>query len=157
MTKLGNGLFVLKNRENKVISLSDRQFASMIDYIKARGDILALYIYGSYATKYQTPLSDLDLAILPMPKVKLDLDTELDIEVKLVEICKTDHVNMINLSNAPLPFQMKVLEQGRLLYCADHILLADFIEMVIKRFCDFAPDLEAIYKDYDVGLKEVYL
>jgi len=157
VTKSGNGLFVLKNRENKMISLSDQQFASMIDYIKARGDILAIYIYGSYATKYQTPLSDLDLAILPMPEVNLDLNTELGIEVKLVEICKTDHVNVINLSNAALPFQMKVLEQGRLLYCADQNLLADFIEMVIKRFCDFAPDLEAVYKDYDAGLKEAYL
>ena len=91
-----------------------------------------------------------------MPEVNLDLDTELDIEAKLVEICKTDHVNMINLSNALLPFQMKVLVQGHLLSCADHILLADFIAVVIKRFCDFAPDLEAIYKDYDVGLKVIF-
>jgi len=147
----------MKNSENKMISLSDQQFASMIDYIKARYDILAFYIYGSYGKKYQTPLSDLDLAILPMPEANLDLDTELGIEVRLSEICKSDHVNMINLANASLPFQMKVLEQGRLLYCADQNLLADFIEMVIKRFCDFAPDLEAIYKDYDAGLKEVYL
>ncbi len=147
----------MKNRENKMISLSDQQFAFMIDYLKDRNDILAFYIYGSYGTKYQTPLSDLDLAILPMPEEKLDLEMELDIGVKLAEICKSDHINMINLSNASLPFQMKVLEQGRLLYCADQNLLADFIEMVIKRFCDFAPDLEAIYKDYDTGLKEVYL
>ena len=150
-------MLVLKNRENKMISLSDQQFASIIDYIKARNDILAFYSYGSYGTKYQTPLSDLDLAILPMPEANLDLAAELGIEVKLVEICKSNYVNMINLSNASLPFQMKVLEEGSLLYCADQNLLADFIEMVIRRFCDFAPDLEAIYKDYDAGLKEAYL
>ena len=157
MTYSGKGLSALKNRENKMISLSDQQLASMIDYIRDSKDILAFYIYGSYGTKYQTPLSDLDLAILPMPEAKLDLERELSIEVKLTEIGNSDHVNMINLANVPLTLQMKVLEQGCLLYCADEILLADFTEKVIKLFCDFAPDLEAIYKDYDAGLREVYL
>jgi len=157
MTISGKGLSVLRSGAPKMINLSSEQFVAMSEYGQGRGDILALFIYGSYGTKYQTPMSDLDLAVLPLPDVKLDLAEELDITVRLMEICKTDHVNMINLYKVPVTLQMKVLEHGRLLYCADELQLADFVELVIKRYCDFAPDLKAIYEDYDSGLKEVFL
>ncbi len=36
-------------------------------------------------------------------------------------------------------------------------MLADFIETVIRRYCDFRPDLESIYRDFDTGLREEFL
>lgn len=51
MINLGKGLFNLKSREKKMISLSDQLFRSMVDYLKALNDILAFYIYSSYGTK----------------------------------------------------------------------------------------------------------
>jgi hypothetical protein len=52
---------------------------------------------------------------------------------------------------------MRVLDEGRLLFCRNDIHLTDFIEYVIQRYCDFLPHLEEFYRDYDAGLKEEFL
>ena len=143
--------------ELKVITINKDQLNAMVDYIKNRGDILAFFIYGSYGTKYQTIFSDVDLAVLPRPGATFDFRSELSAAAELSLIGKSDDINLINLNKVPVTLQMEVLETGKLLYCADKLLLSDFIESVMLRYCDFEPDLRSFYQDYDYGLKRDYL
>ncbi len=143
--------------ELKVITINNDQLNAMVDYIKNRGDILAFFIYGSYGTKYQTIFSDVDLAVLPKPGVTFDFRNELSAVAELSLIGKTDDINLINLNKVPVTLQMEVLETAKLLYCADNLMLSDFIESVMLRYCDFEPDLRSFYQDYDYGLKRDYL
>lgn len=144
-------------RKTVKLKLTRAQVAAMRAYCKGREDVLAFYLYGSYGTPYHTALSDIDLAFLPMPGTKLDLDDELEVETALGRIAGSDDVNFINLRRVPVHLQFRVLEEGRLLYCRDEILLADFVAQVICRHADFAPDLAAIYRDYDFSLREEFL
>ncbi|OIQ11871.1 hypothetical protein MOOTH_12640 [Moorella thermoacetica] len=41
---------------------------SMADFAGGQEDVLALFLFGSYGMKWQTVLSDVDLAVLPMPE-----------------------------------------------------------------------------------------
>ena len=143
--------------EPKMITISGEQLNSMVVYIKNRGDILAFYIYGSHGTKYQNIFSDVDFALLPKPGVIFDFKNELSAVAELSLIGKSDDINLINLNKVPVTLQMEVLETGNLLYCADKILLSDFIESVMSKYCDFEPDLRNFYQDYDYGLKKDYL
>lgn len=143
--------------EPKMITIDEEQINAMVDYIKNRGDILALYVYGSHGTEYQTIFSDIDLAVLPKPGVIFDLKNELSAAAELSSIGKSDDLNLINLNTVPVTLQMEVLETGKLLYCADKLLLSDFIESVMLQYCDFEPDLRTFYQDYDYGLKKDYL
>jgi len=140
----------------KMIRIDQDQLNAMVDYLKNRGDILAFYIYGSYGSKYQTIFSDVDLAVLPTPGVTFNFKSELSAAAELSLIGKTDDINLINLNKVPVTLQMEVLETGKLLYCADELLLSDFIESVMLRYCDFEPDLRSFYQDYDYGLKRDY-
>ncbi len=42
----------------------DNKLPDLVSFFKARDDIVAVWIVGSYGTKYQTENSDIDLAIL---------------------------------------------------------------------------------------------
>lgn len=139
------------------LRISPEQLSSLIDFIRSQEDVLALYIYGSYGTEYQTDLSDIDLAVLPLPETKWDYRREAWLQTEISDIGRSDDINLVNLLRVPVTLQMRVLETGRLLYVRDQVMLADFIESVIRRYCDFRPDLESIYRDFDAGLREEFL
>lgn len=139
-----------------MITLSETQWREMVNYCAGQGDILALYLYGSYGTPYQTPLSDVDLAVLPMPGVKWDIRRELEIHSDLAGIGRNDDINLINLHHVPSTLQFRVLGTGRLLHCRNEILLADFVERVILRHADFSLDLASFYRSYDAALREEF-
>ncbi len=128
----------------------------MVEYVQGQDDVLALFLYGSYGTGYQTPLSDVDLALLPLPGHRWTSGRLLELMSGLAEIGKNDDINTINLLEVPVILQMRVLDTGQLLYCRDECLLADFTESVIRRHCDFAPDLRNIFRDFDAGLREEF-
>lgn len=139
------------------IKLLEEQFRKMVEFVKQQDYILAFYLYGSYGTKMQTPLSDVDLAILPMPEIRLDLQKELELSCQFEEIGDNEDINLINLARVPVTLQMNVVEGGKLLYCRDRILLTNFLEQVIRRYCDFETDLKSLYRDFDIGLREEFL
>lgn len=145
------------SREIKKIRLSRNQIEAMRSYISKQEDVLAFYIFGSHGTREQTDLSDVDLAVLPYFNKNLTVNREAEILSELQRIGQSDDINMLNLLKVPVTVQMQVLETGRLLFCADEVFLADFTEHVIRRYCDFEPDLRTFNLDYDTGLKEEFL
>ncbi|MGB9663283.1 MAG: type VII toxin-antitoxin system MntA family adenylyltransferase antitoxin [Moorellaceae bacterium] len=146
----------LSRKLTKII-LSPQQLQNLRDFIRRQEDILAFYLYGSYGTKFQTALSDIDFAVLPMPPNPWDYRRELELQVGLSGIVQSEDINLINLQQVPVTLQMRVIEVGRLLYVRDQILLANFKESVILRYCDFEPDLKSLYCDFDAGLREEFL
>ena len=138
-----------------IIQLTTNQIDNIINEVKEYQDIIALYLYGSYGTELQSPLSDVDLAILPASEIKFS--DELALTAKIQEIGKSDDINTVNLLKVPITLQMEVISTGELLYCRDQIKLADFKEYVIRRYCDFEPDLKQFNIDYDIGLRKEYL
>ncbi len=118
--------------------------------------LVAVYLYGSYGTAAQTPLSDVDLALLfgdvhvPTPEEHVAL-------IGLVtETLREDDVSVTVLNRAPLAFQHRILEQGRLLVLTDEIAHADFVERTITRYSDFAIDEARFFEEYDRALVEEY-
>jgi len=144
----------LDKRPTKLL-LAPHQFQQMIDFVQSQEDIIALILYGSYGTKYQTTLSDIDLAILPCSH-SWSLERLLDVMATLAAICKTDDVNLIDLREVPITLQMRVLDTGEKLFVRDPISLADFTEQVIRGHCDFEPFLKSFYRDYDTGLRREF-
>lgn len=118
--------------------------------------LVALYLYGSYDTPHQTPLSDVDLAVLFAEDALPGPDERLRITGVAIEALREDDVSLVFLNRAPLPFQHEVLRTGRPLLVRDEVALADFRERVVDRYCDFVIDYEAMRADYDEGLRRGY-
>ena len=97
-------------------------------------DVQAVYLFGSLGTEYEREDSDADIAVLLPPATakaegslvmagcRFDLERELGRTVDLV-----------NLRLANTVFQMRVVEEGRLLFVADPFAAATF-EMLTLSF-----------------------
>ncbi|HHY15954.1 MAG TPA: hypothetical protein GX521_07755 [Firmicutes bacterium] len=81
-------------------------------------------------------LSDLDFALLTTEV--LSVSEQLGFSAAFSDILKDDSVDLVFLNSSSLPLQYKTLEDGQLLYSRDDVFLADFVEIVIKRYCDFS-------------------
>ena len=125
-------------------------------YLLDREDVAAALLFGSYGTQFQTPLSDVDLAVLFKAGQKITLERELSILADLSDITGEEDINLLVLNKAPLTLQFEVLLTGRVLIKKD-FFLEDFHEYVCKRYIDYKIDLDQFNKDYDAALREVYL
>lgn len=123
-------------------------------FIRQKENIIALYIFGSYGTKYQHLSSDMDFAVLF--KDRLSLYEELELESDISQIFKRDDIDIVNLNKAPIDISHQVLYTGDLLFCKDEILLADFKERVFNIYGDYGIVLKKFYDDYQEGLREEY-
>lgn len=125
-------------------------------YLENQDGVVAAWIFGSYGTPYQTPLSDLDLALLYRRDKLPDLDELGRLYLEIPEILHEEDVSITILNRAPIRFQFRVIETGRRLVCRDQVALADFVELVVSRHADFIVDYEQFAKDYDQALVERY-
>jgi len=141
------------SRDRSMLRVSEDQFARVAWYCQSQADILALYLYGSYGTPEQTPLSDLDLAVLP--ELARDRRRLLEVHADLAGILGDD-VNLVDLGTVPVNLQFRIVATGRPLYVRDPGRVADFVAGVILRHADFAPDLASIYRDWDEAVREEY-
>jgi len=119
--------------------------------------LLAFYLFGSYLTPFFTSLSDLDFALLPLPGVVLSRGKETEILLECSRIVGSEDVELVNLRTAPLVLTIKVLQEGKLLFCRNGELLADFVERAIKLYGDWAVDEVSLHQDFDYGLWEEFV
>lgn len=118
--------------------------------------LAAAYLYGSYGTPYQTPLSDVDIGLVfsdgdePSPEQRLRLIG------RITEVLHEDDVSVTVVNVAPLAFQYRVLAEGRPLLILDEIAHADFLERTINLYGDFAVDQAVFFREYDAALIEEY-
>ncbi|MCM8804541.1 MAG: nucleotidyltransferase domain-containing protein [Candidatus Omnitrophica bacterium] len=103
---------VLKSREGRKIDFE--KIEKKIEKICKKYKILLFYIYGSYAKRNPTKLSDIDLAYLP----QFDLSYEKEIELKdeLEDIFEDEAIDIVNLKKIPLTLIHRILKEGRCLY-----------------------------------------
>lgn len=149
-------MLVRFSREKEVIDVP-RVTVALRGYFQAHGKVVAAYIHGSYATGHQTPLSDLDLAVLFPPGHHLEFRQELELLSELCEVAGEEDLNVILLRRVPPVLQYKVLSTGRLIYEGDPEAHSDFIELVIKRYGDFIIDFREFSRQYDGSLRRDYI
>lgn len=113
--------------------------------------VAAVYLFGSYGTDRQTPLSDIDLAVLIRREDHpLGLQERLVLSDQISRILRVDDVDVVILNRMPATFRFKVLKHGRILYQdRESTELEDFIEETLQLYHDFIVDYEAFTREYD--------
>ncbi|NPV27704.1 MAG: nucleotidyltransferase domain-containing protein [Firmicutes bacterium] len=135
----------------------DEHIPSLINYCQNNQHIIAMYLYGFYGTKYQTPLSDVDLAVILDLKKDFNLADQLELHAEICEVLREDDVNLTVLNRAPLTMMFKVISTGCLIYERDPQAVNNFHERVFKEYRDFSLDLSRFQREFDVSLREAYL
>ena len=144
----------LQNSE-ELITIESRMGA-LRECLQETNGLVAGYLFGSYGTPKQTPLSDVDLAFVFRPGSVPSRSKEAELRSRVLRAVEQDDVSITILNRAPSPFQFRVLTTGRLIYQDDPVALADFVESVLNRHCDFTVDYQAFLREYDTALAEQY-
>ena len=112
----------------------------LTEFLSNEPEIIAVYLYGSFAKNTSTPLSDIDIAILTNEEFNnctLRLDYELALEQKISEQIAGEKIEVRLLNNAPTIIQGKIITEGRLLFSNNDKKIRDFEENVIMHYLDF--------------------
>lgn len=116
-------------------------FPKIPEVFRRHPEVVAAYLFGSYARDEEGPLSDVDIAYLFDPKVfnpKDYLDLDLQIDVELSETLRTDEVDCKLLNKSPIGFQYEVISKGKLIYCCDENIKEEYEKSIIKSFSSTA-------------------
>lgn len=106
--------------------------------------ISAVILFGSLAANKETPLSDVDLAVLYHKNLSLEELDKLHLQVMgiIIDLFQSDDIDVINLNTAPLSMQYGAINQAKILLLNDRAEYVDFWEQTIKYYLDFKPLLD---------------
>ncbi|HBE80946.1 MAG TPA: nucleotidyltransferase domain-containing protein [Firmicutes bacterium] len=117
--------------------------------------VMTVYIFGSFGTSEQSPLSDIDLAVLFDSNLSL-LD-ELRFAAEVSSVLGRDDVDVINLNKAPVYIQHRAIYSGSRIYEKTPEKTQDFIENVLEEYHDYEFIYRKFQDDCRLGLMEEYL
>jgi len=118
----------------------------LTEFLANEPEIIAVYLYGSFAKSASTPLSDIDIAILTNKEFNnstLWLDYALALEQKISEQIAGEKIEVRILNNAPIIIQGKIITEGKLLISNNDKKIRDFEENAIMHYLDF----KVVYDD----------
>jgi len=106
--------------------------------------INTLYLFGSAARGAQGPLSDFDFAYQTKSALSTPARFALKLRVftHLSRALQTDHLDVVDLEEAPPLLAHRILKDGRVLYCANakQRVRLEFSRLV--EYLDFSDDLD---------------
>jgi predicted nucleotidyltransferase len=143
------------HNDGRPLDVEDR-LPALESALRAVPGLAACFLYGSYGTEWQTPLSDVDLAFVFRGEQAPDFDGELGLIGTVTDALREDDVSVTHLNRAPLALRFDILSKGRPLFVFDEVALADFVEETIDRHADFAVTRDRFLAEYDRALVEEY-
>ena len=127
------------------------------EYFAGEEDIMAAYLFGSHGTEYETPLSDIDFAVLYRGGEESGLMRDMQVMAGLSSIMKKEDIDLVNLNKAPILLQHEIISSGELLYERDRETVSDFIYHVLTFAYDEKIRARKYYEELEKALRGEYL
>ncbi len=111
---------------------------SVKNYLHSRSEILAAFVFGSYASDRATPESDIDIAVLLDESVSISDYSLLkqDFITSLIGLMSFDKVDVAVLNTAPPVLCHEVIKNGVMLFSKDEKTRIEFTAKATKRYLD---------------------
>jgi predicted nucleotidyltransferase len=107
------------------------------EYLRSDEDILFAYLFGSLARKKAGVLSDVDIAVYCQEGSAVG-EKKLEILGNLVNILKTDEIDLVVLNKAPLTLRMKILENKKVIVDKVPFLRHRYESLTMRQYFDFS-------------------
>ena len=108
------------------------------DYLSSRDEVVAAYLFGSYAKEKSHPKSDIDIALLLNPGLTRDGYgiVKLNIIADSMGVLSFNAVDVVILNDASPLLSHEVIKKGRLLFSKDEKVRLEFTVKATKRYLD---------------------
>lgn len=106
--------------------------------------ISAIILFGSLAAGKETPLSDVDLAVLYRNRLSENelVRTHYEVYGIVSDLLESDDIDLINLNTAPLAMQYGAIKNAKILLLNHREEYIDFWDRTVKYYLDFKPLLD---------------
>lgn len=112
--------------------------ARLSEVLQHHPAVLVAYLYGSAARGSQTPLSDVDVAVLLGDGVDPHR-TRLELLDSLASIVAPARADLVVLNETPVALAYRVLRDGRVVFCRDEAARVRHWATTVDRYIDMAP------------------
>ena len=127
--------------ENKFEKNKDK----LIEFLKSKRNILAVYLFGSFVDNTYNENSDIDLAVLY--DGKSDLGEHVSDSVDIEKIFDNTKIDYIDLEEVSLFFRFNILKNGKIIYIKDEEKLYDYVYKTQKSYIEMKYSRDK-YEDY---------
>lgn len=106
--------------------------------------VVFAYLFGSQVEGKTGPLSDIDVAVYLDEKIPSQecFDLKLKILGGLMDIFKTDNIDVVILNEAPPLLSHRILKEGKLVFSSDEKKRLGFETKAVMQYLDWKPYLE---------------
>jgi uncharacterized protein len=128
---------------NKLPENIEHLIPKALAYLQSSSDILFGYLFGSFGRGKPLPLSDVDIAVFLKEPTDLQ-EKKMEILGALIDLLRTDEIDLVILNIAPLTLRVKILENKKVV--VDHMpsLRHHFESLTIREYFDFSVVEKAI-------------
>ena len=111
-----------------------RHLERIIKTLKNKQEIVAVYLFGSYAQGTQTVRSDIDVCVITTNEIADEAEAD-------IGSMYSDAIDLVIFKNLPLHIKFRVLREGKELFVTDEKKLAFIKSKIIKEYLDYEPVL----------------
>jgi predicted nucleotidyltransferase len=114
------------------------EISNIVNELKKIKKVVAIILFGSYAKKRATPISDVDICVVTKKaneKVKSN-----------IVALGNEKIQIVLWDELHLPIKFRVLKEGKFLFVRDESSVSSLKAETISRFLDFKPILDSYYK-----------
>lgn len=111
-------------------------FSILAEYFSKSNEVVAAYVFGSYAENVARPDSDIDIAVILEPVPKDTLEYRLAVMEDMKRLTGLD-ADVIVLNEAPRLLQFQVIQKGKVAFERDADKRAVFVMSVASRYYDY--------------------
>jgi predicted nucleotidyltransferase len=112
----------------------------LVGYLATQPDVLAAYLFGSYATRKAHPGSDVDLAVLlSQPDAAQRFERRLRLMGEVEDVLARRPADVVVLNDAPPLLAYQVLREGRLVFERDRAARVEFEVRAGQIYADLIP------------------
>jgi predicted nucleotidyltransferase len=106
-------------------------------YLQSMPDILFAYLFGSFGKGKRFPLSDVDIAVY-LKEPTVFHTKKMEILGALIDILRTDEIDLVVLNHAPLPLRMRILESKKVVVDREPFLRHNYESLTMREYFDFS-------------------
>ncbi len=126
-------------------NIFEKNKEKLIEFIKKKKNIIAVYLFGSYADNTYNEKSDIDLAVIYSNEV--DLSEHVSDMVDLERIFENTKVDYIDLNQVSLFFRFNILKKGKVIYFDNEDKLYDYVYKTQHQYIEMSYSRQK-YEDY---------
>lgn len=121
--------------------------------LKDEKDVLFVYLFGSYARKTTSPLSDIDIAVHLKKGADLS-ERKIEMLTLISKTIKNDKIDLVILNEASPSIIHSVIKTGILLFSRDEEKRISFITKNLKEFLDMEYHRKKFWEAMKKRIKE---